>query len=437
MNTKHLVVCISSLAIATAIAAADPAAQASDQARQQAEEQALKKAEQERQKTEQERQKAEQERQKAEEQARKKEEQERQKAEQQRQADEQARQQAEQEARIKEQQAAEAQRQQAEAERQKAEQQRQADEQARQKAEEQVRQQAEQERQKAEQQRQADEQARQQAEADRQKAEAAQQAGNQKPKSPAEIPAPTDTKESTEQSAARPYDLDIAAPVQLAGSDAASSSFQTNDLPGLQKLVDSKLSESTVVNDMDAVALDPSKLTLAYDANIRVYFLGEGAGYKNTLGFSTTGGSPLSPDAKLIFPDASSSGSTRTSNDPLLAGDFVDLGTFSAGTALDFFLIADGANGGKQFFSTQQSLNSDGLVHAVSLAQDGSAYLIYGFEDLFGGGDRDYNDLVFAVEIGRANINNLAGLGAPEPSMAAGALFSLCGLGFIRRRKNA
>ena len=245
------------------------------------------------------------------------------------------------------------------------------------------------------------------------------------------------------QSSARPYNLDIAAPVQLAGSDASSKTFQTDVLPGMLALVDKQLAESTVVNDMAAVSLDPSSLTLSYDAKIRVYFLGEGAGYKNTLGYSTTGGGPLSADARLIFPDASSSNGyggsgnqIRTSDEPLAAGDFVDLGTFTAGTPLDFFLIANGVYGGTEYFSTQLSLNSDGVVHAVSLAPDGSAYLIIGFEDLNGGGDRDYNDLVFAVEIGKANVAKLSGLGAPEPSLAAGALLSLgCGFSFFRSRR--
>ena len=250
--------------------------------------------------------------------------------------------------------------------------------------------------------------------------------------------------ESPVQSAARPYNLDIAAPVQLAGSDAASSDFQTNVLPGMLTIVNNNLSETTSVKDMDAVSIDPKNLTLTSDATVRVYFLGEGAGYRNTLGYSTTNNGQVSSDAALIFPDASSSNGlngsgsdVRTSSEPLAAGDFVDLGTFTAGTSLDFFLIADGANGGSNYYSTQESLNRDGIVHAVSIAPDGSAYLIIGFEDLWGGGDRDYNDLVFAVEIGKANVANLSGLGAPEPSLAAGALLSCCALAFNRRRNQA
>lgn len=246
------------------------------------------------------------------------------------------------------------------------------------------------------------------------------------------------------QSAARPFKLDIAAPVQIAASDAASKAFQTEALPGMLAMVNKNLGEYNAKSGtaLAAISLDPSKLVLSVDSTARVYFLGEGAAYRNTLGVSTTGGSPLSADAALIFPDASSpagfSGSgrlVRTSNEPLLAGDFVDLGTFKAGTALDFFLIASGATGGKDFYSTNLSLNKDGIIHAVSLAANGSAYLIIGFEDLKGGGDRDYNDVVFAVEIGKVNVAQLTGIGAPEPSLALGALLAGASLlGFSRRR---
>jgi hypothetical protein len=249
------------------------------------------------------------------------------------------------------------------------------------------------------------------------------------------------------QSAARPFNLDIVAPVMVAGSDAAAKDFQANALPGMLKLISQNLGERSYKSNaaLNAVALDPSKLVMQNDAAARVYFLGEGAGFRNTLGFSTMGGSPLSPDAQLIFPNASSSigyggsgKSIRTSDEPLVAGDFVDLGSFKAGTKLDFFIIANGFYGGKEYYSTEQSVNMDGVVHAVSLASNGSAYLIIGFEDLKGGGDRDYNDLVFAVEIGSANVKAMAGLGAPEPSLAMGALIAAVGfLGFSRQRQSA
>lgn len=245
------------------------------------------------------------------------------------------------------------------------------------------------------------------------------------------------------QSAARPYALDIIDTVKVAGSDASSANFQSNILPGMLEAINLNLSESSSVNDLSSISLDPGKLVLGYDSNIRVYFLGEGAGYRNSLGFSTTGGTPLSADASLIFPDASANTgyggngtTTRSSSAPLLAGDFVDLGSFTSGTSLDFFLIANGATGGKQFFSTTQTANSDGIVHAVSLAQNGSAYLIIGFEDVLKGGDKDYNDLVFAVEIGRKNVEHLVRLSAPEPSLAIGSALAGMALFGMRRRRN-
>lgn len=43
-------------------------------------------------------------------------------------------------------------------------------------------------------------------------------------------------------------------------------------------------------------------------------------------------------------------------------------------------------------------MNADGLTHVVSgVTQDGNAMLV-GFEDILGGGDRDYEDLAFRIE---------------------------------------
>lgn len=247
------------------------------------------------------------------------------------------------------------------------------------------------------------------------------------------------------QSPARPYSLSIDAPVQLAGSDAAAAAFQANVLPGMisaeQKLLPEYRNESAQY--LASISFDVSKLVLSTDTVARMYFLGEGAGYQNTLGISTTNSGPQSPGASLVFPNASSSvgfgGSgtpVRSVGEPLLPGDFVNLGTLKAGTALDFFLIANGASNGTQVLSTNKSLNSDGIVHAVALATPGSPYLVITFEDMVGGGDHDYNDVYFAVDLGSANVAKIMGLGAPEPSLALGVLLAGGGLfGFSRRRR--
>ncbi|WP_309400702.1 DUF4114 domain-containing protein [Cerasicoccus maritimus] len=244
------------------------------------------------------------------------------------------------------------------------------------------------------------------------------------------------------QSNVRPYNLDIVSPVMQAGSDADSAQFQADVLPDMLSFIDANLSESQSVSNLSTISLDPSKLYLHNDASVRIYFLGEGAGYHNTLGFNTEGGSVDSGEPMLIFPDASSVNSYYTYGDtttwrsksaPLMPGDFVDLGVLEAGTQLDFFLIANGAYGGSLVWSTDTSVNVDGLVHTVSLAQDGSPYLLIGFEDLYGGGDKDYNDLLFAVDIGAANVAYLAN---PEPSTWLIMGLFTAGVLYLARRRD-
>ena len=230
-----------------------------------------------------------------------------------------------------------------------------------------------------------------------------------------------------------------------AASDEASKRFSLDVLPGVTKLVNEKLTERTRVDDFGSL-LDPAKIRLKTEADVRVYFVGEGAAYANTLGFTTDGsGKYTSKTAELIFPNASSTVSTydpkkevkRTEKEPLLPGDFANLGSMRGGTALDFFLVADGANGGKNVYSTQKSANADGLNHVISFAyaMKDSPYLILGFEDLFNGGDRDFNDLIFAVDIGSVNVAALTA--TPEPATYA-SMAAFLGLGwFLVRRRNA
>jgi hypothetical protein len=242
--------------------------------------------------------------------------------------------------------------------------------------------------------------------------------------------------------------LDIAGAVQKAGSDEASAVFQKEELPQIAQLINTQLGESVSFGKQTAFSLDPTKLKLATDSTARVYFVGEGAGYQNTLGFnalsggSTTGKSIVSKSSLLIFPNASSTVSTydpasnarRTSSAPLLPGDFVDLGKFDAGTTLDFFLIADGASGGTTSYAASASRNPDQLNHVVAFVLPDSPFLIIAFEDMLGGGDRDYNDVVFAVDIGAINLERL--ISTPEPGTWAIMLGCLSWVVFTQRRRS-
>jgi hypothetical protein len=165
------------------------------------------------------------------------------------------------------------------------------------------------------------------------------------------------------------------------------------------------------------------------------------------LGFNTLGNGAatpkggLSPSSELIFPNVSSQTNTvgtkyadptRTASQPLMPGDFVDLPTRSAGSVLDFFLISNGAHGGKTVFTGTASRNIDHASHIVAYAIPDSPYLLLGFEDKGRGGDYDYNDVLFALDLGKATIQKL--VAAPEPSTWFVLAGFLAVIGFACRR---
>lgn len=85
---------------------------------------------------------------------------------------------------------------------------------------------------------------------------------------------------------------------------------------------------------------------------------------------------------------------------------------------------------GNVYFTHDKALNTDkpagqDIEHSLSGAADPADGKLYvGFEDLAGGGDKDYNDVTFAVDIGSYNLNALIGanfdpqLGAVDPDSA-------------------
>lgn len=227
------------------------------------------------------------------------------------------------------------------------------------------------------------------------------------------------------QSGARPFGLEPIGDVQLAGSDERSADFSENYLADLQAVVNNTLTEQQSINNLSSIALDPNDLIISGDSSVRAYFIGEGAGYRNSLGIYTGDSSEgLTGDAALIFPDASTTSSYsyysdsgyRTSRAPVAPGDFVDLGTYEDGTQLNLFLISNGAGGGTSTYFTDMELNSDGIDHFVMLATPDSPYLLIGAEDLFGGGDEDYNDVVIALEVGVATAKALMAKAVPLPA---------------------
>jgi Domain of unknown function (DUF4114)/PEP-CTERM motif len=208
--------------------------------------------------------------------------------------------------------------------------------------------------------------------------------------------------------------------------------------------------EGIAIQNSGQFKVDPSKLNLKYDYNVSSYFINEGAGYHNQLAYSSTG---KTNQSNLLFKDASCGGAgcvggwdgDNYAGTHLNFGDGVKMGTIKGGSQLDFFLRGDGVNRGDNayVYGTKTAANPDGLQHTVAYTF-GKKYLMIGFEDLYGdgksaqgkfgeGSDRDFNDTVFVVDIGEANVRALEGKSVPEPSVVL-TLLGLGGAALLKRR---
>jgi hypothetical protein len=248
------------------------------------------------------------------------------------------------------------------------------------------------------------------------------------------LAAPADGTVSPVQANVDPLGLPIVGPVMTAGSDAAAATFDKTTLSQALGFIQANLPDGqNNSGNAKVFSVDPSKLTLATTENLQAYFVSESAGFNSSLGFNTTGVGVSSGNPQLIFPNVTSPedfnpnaadnyGSPNPSQ-PLVPGDFVNLGKYAAGTPLDFFLIANGANGGNTVFNSGgASANPDGLAHTggftasvFAVPQLNSPYLFIDFKDEWNGGDLDYNDAIIAINVGAATIHSL--LATPEPSM--------------------
>ena len=216
-----------------------------------------------------------------------------------------------------------------------------------------------------------------------------------------------------------PLNLPVIGNVQVSGSDTRAAEFNSQWLPSFRTIINNNLSERVVFTSAPGFKLDSAKFFLRQQAarTIRIYFLAEGAGYQNTLGFSfTPAGSPTPGSPKVIFPNASIGTGKRTIDIPIREGDFVDIGVGGNGWQLDFFLISNGfrlwresnqTNTNLGWLWNDKSKNSDGLQHVVAFALPDSPYILVGFEDILGGGDLDYNDALFVVDVGIENVDVL------------------------------
>lgn len=231
--------------------------------------------------------------------------------------------------------------------------------------------------------------------------------------------------------------------------------------------VNGKAVDPAMVNGVDS-----KNLTMAQAAEVKVGFVSEGAGYRSMVGFYTFDANGKINPGSLQFLWLDASQKAQNTPGGALTKDFlgntqpqeISLGQLPADTKFGFFIVSDGAsssanqqimagvsgvaknsdnqaadlaaingkvtfqtdsngngvilvNGkalsGNVYFTHDKSLNTDSngndmehTLSGVTAKNDGKLYI--GFEDLAGGGDRDYDDVVINVDIGQYNINKLS-----------------------------
>jgi hypothetical protein len=162
---------------------------------------------------------------------------------------------------------------------------------------------------------------------------------------------------------------------------------------------------------------------IAVGGDVIAQFMGHSAGFTNELYLFSAS------DLSTPLPVTGDSGSLGEGlifvNQTSVPGSTVNLGSFAAGTELVFAIYVQDTQ--QTYFMGPGSRNADNLAHAA--VDNGAApqfpdygdpipagMVGVGFEDIFGGGDLDYDDLGFAFSNVRA---------VPEPLSV-----SLIALGF-------
>ncbi len=205
-------------------------------------------------------------------------------------------------------------------------------------------------------------------------------------------------------------------------------------------------------------SVDMTKFRITEDTTAKVTFNYESAGYQNTLGLYKIAADGTISGVQILFANASLAGSggnlaanVSSVNVAMAAGEkigffivpngfaqggmaallsdksasfkFVDAsgkpGNINAGAPLKLVQVSatgtetvvKSAYGTTVFHSVDDGsmgLNGDGVKHATGLVDNVDGTVKIGFEDLQGGGDKDYDDAVFTVAIGTTNSALLA-----------------------------
>ncbi|NEO47361.1 MAG: DUF4114 domain-containing protein [Moorea sp. SIO4A3] len=208
------------------------------------------------------------------------------------------------------------------------------------------------------------------------------------------------------------------------------------------------------INQGDLPQINFDSLRWESGANdVEVFFINEGAGFRNQLFYSVDDGN----SQEIVFDDVSSPLSILPEEDgPLALGQGVNLGNFAGDTFIEFFILSDGYNGGHNYFGSNREeisnefnldgFNRDGFNHLLGYEVEfgGEKFVMLGFEDDWISeqanlsGDQDFNDVVFVVKGLTHTPNPPSGsVSTPEPGTLVGTLFAfgVMGLTSVQKRQ--
>jgi hypothetical protein len=216
-----------------------------------------------------------------------------------------------------------------------------------------------------------------------------------------------------------------------------SRSFEENSAGTDKDFIGDILVEQQAVTPELLASNPPSTTILTHTSDIIFTFLSEGADFQSTVGWYDVNDPTV---GYVVWSNVSAQGS---GGDLVPGVSSVVVESVPAGTQLGFFLIPDAISPidaanqdipdtvyffeGRAYFDAEHtqlinstdnipgqadpdadptwfsnSENIDGVQHAITglSENDGQNVLYVGFEDLAGGGDKDYNDVIFKVDLG-------------------------------------
>ncbi len=182
---------------------------------------------------------------------------------------------------------------------------------------------------------------------------------------------------------------------QLYAQDMSSLISHTDISDNFLSRIENMFPERQIISSQLLGESQDPTLSLDSLSDVSITFLGEGAGYRNSFGYYLLDNQNSIYQQSLIFSNASLMGSGGS----LLVGDTVNLGQFNEGTTLGFYVQANGfRNPNGNTYYTTEDFNADGINHVASYYDTEENKVVYGFEDLWNGGDEDYNDLIMTVQ---------------------------------------